>query len=156
MISIRKLWPQPPRGSISYLHLSVVREHLDVETVIVTLWCNKIFVLLSSVVQSWQTTETGDVLETVIKKFSPGNKGRKTICNFAKFPIPEQKSKSMLCFVLRVWACLGQIMKSLSAQIIEMTDTFPWEPAAAANIHTEHSSHGSIELELTRAITRAN
>ena len=151
MISIRKLWPQPPRGSISYLHLSG-NIHLDVETVIIALWYNEIFVLQQSlVVQSWQTTETGDGLETVIKKFSPGRKGRKTICNFAKFPIPEQKSKSMLCFVLRVWACLGQIMKSLSAQIIEMTDTFPWDPPAAANIHTGHSSHGSIELELTRA-----
>ena len=46
------------------------------ETVIITLWYNKISVLQkSSVVQSWQTIETGDVLETVIKKFSPGRKG---------------------------------------------------------------------------------
>ena len=68
------------------------------ETVIITLWYNEIFVLQSSVVQSWQTTETGDVLETVIKKFSPGRKGRKSICNFAKFPGPEQKTS--VVFVL--------------------------------------------------------
>ena len=68
------------------------------ETVIITLWYNEIFVLQSSVVQSWQTTETGDGLETVIKKFSPGRKGRKSICNFAKFPGPEEKTS--VVFVL--------------------------------------------------------
>ena len=68
----------------------------------IALWYNEIFVLQSSVVQSWQTTETGDVLETVIKKFSPGRKGRKSICNFAKYPSPEQKSKKVLCWVTSV------------------------------------------------------
>ena len=154
MISIRKLWPQPPRGSISYLHLSgnIFRCGKSDHCIAVQ-WniCTSKF-SCSKLADNGDRRCSWDSNKEVFTR----KKGPKKYLQLCKISRSWGKDQCCFCVELRVWACPGQIMKSLSAQIIEMTDTFPWDPPAAANIHTEHSSHGSIELELTRARTRAN